>query len=212
MIVLDSGRDVRGGGVLCYVRSCLHISNIIRSKVKHTKETEYICFKILLEKNQHLLFVSAYRPPHGDSLYKLFDVISNQGLNCIDTIITGDLNSHLESINPESRNLRRLCKESNIHILDTGPSYYLRFILTWLDVVLISDLSKVASWEKSHDPFICWHDYLFFQYKIDIAKHRYSFKFRKFDIKSTPKFEHTVVNTLNSVRLMKLVNADMFVI
>ena len=78
-----------------------------------------------------------------------------------DIILTGDLNAHLESINPESKIVNKMIFENNLKIVDTGPSYYWCVRPSWLDVFIVSELGNVNYWENFGKPFIGGHDYIF---------------------------------------------------
>lgn len=53
LINVDTGKDVKGGGVMCYIWHSLYPYDIVKSKIHNLLEVEYICFKVDLSVISH---------------------------------------------------------------------------------------------------------------------------------------------------------------
>lgn len=137
-----------------------------------------MCLSFKFSNGQTLLFGIVYRPPGGQQLDNFFELIESNLPKFNHIIIAGDFNSRLESNINESRNFKRLARELNLHLVDTGFSFHRTLNPTRLDAILVSNISKVLKYIKSGSGYLCGHDYIVLFYDINIQNILYDFVFR----------------------------------
>ena len=87
-------------------------------------------------------------------------------------IIAGDLNCKLDSNCYESRYLREMVHSLSLHIVASEPTYHTTLTDSWLDLYVIDNINKQASFSKSKAPFIAGHDLLELTYAFDTGDAR----------------------------------------
>ena len=158
---------MQGGGVLIYVRSGILFKVLAKSQLTHVNETEFIILELTLENGQRILVAAVYRRPKGlvlnsffNLLYKYYHLYSN-------VILLGDLNSDLLGTDFYSESLKNLINDYGLHNVPFGATHHATSAGTWLDITLVDSADKLLSFEKSTVPFICNHDYLIIDYKLE---------------------------------------------
>lgn len=204
LIYTESDKDVRGGGLLCYITSSLKVVNVFKSKITKIKEIEYLIVTVRLHNGNTLCICTIYRPPKGDSLADFFDFLNLKSTKSQITVVCGDVNYHLESVNTEAKNFKSLIKENNLKLIDSGVTFYRRGLRpSWLDIILVPHLSKVLKVEKSGSSFIAGHDYLYCEYNIIIEKPSYEFVYRKFENKNAFDFQSDIKKLSLAIKTLR---------
>ncbi|CAG5109297.1 Protein of unknown function [Cotesia congregata] len=157
----DSGRFIKGGGVACLIHNSLKVKALHISASDHINQPEFLIV------DNWLTSLAIYRRPKGMFLTEFFDIHSKLAPNFKNIIIAGDLNCNLMENSYTTNHLKDFITESSLYCVPYGPTFHKNSCDSWLDVILLDNVSKLVSFTKSDTPFADGHDYLLCQYKID---------------------------------------------
>ena len=122
---------------------------------------------VTIENDQRILVAAVYRRPKGlvltlffKLLYKYYHLYSN-------VILLGDVNSDLVCSDFYSESLKNLINDYGLYNVPFGATHHATSAGTWLDIALIDSADKLFAFEKSKVPFICNHNYLIIDYKLE---------------------------------------------
>ena len=155
------------GGVLIYIRSGILFNVLAKSQLAHVNETEFIILELTTENGQRILLAAVYRRPKGLLLNSFFKLLYKYCHLYSNVVLLGDVNSDLLSSDFYSESLKSLINDYGFYNVPFGATHHATCTGTWLDIVLIDSIDKLLSFEKSKVPFICNHDYLIINYKLE---------------------------------------------
>ena len=163
-------KDTKGGGVAIFVHKTLNYSIVAKSRVCNIGEVEFLLLRIWDSVTKaSTLFATVYRPPKGGSYEQFFEVLSQNKNRADNIIVAGDFNCHLETKCSDSIEFRSLAKSCKLDIVNTGASFH-EHTDSWLDVLLVDDMSKVVECIKSSVPFIDFHDSFILNYNLVVPQ------------------------------------------
>lgn len=200
---LDSGRDTRGGGVALYIHDSLKLDSpsVLRSRIQKIDEVEFLFVKVFTSNRTSCLLGVVYRPPNGNDLSSVFEALQSCVKHSDNIIIAGDFNCHFESENRHSRRARELFLENQLHLVDSGPTFFRSRTPTWLDAVIVDGLDKVTAVKSSGVSFLGGHDYVYIEYKLEGVKSSESRTYRDFRDVNHFKFQRDLSSTINTAAL-----------
>ena len=157
---------------MIYIRSGIRFKVLAETELTHMNETEFILIELTVESDQRILLAVVYRRPKGLVLNAFFKLLFKYYHLYSNVILLGDLNSDLLCSNQApnyfyTESLKNLIHEYGLYNVPFGATHHTTCTGTWLDVVLIDSIDKLLAFEKSKVPFICNHDYLIVDYKLE---------------------------------------------
>ncbi|XP_057329879.1 uncharacterized protein LOC130670488 [Microplitis mediator] len=167
----NTGRYIQGGGVACLVHKSLKVKILHISSSEHVNQPEFFKTDVTLATGTHLLLCGIYRRPKGLFLNEFFDIYAKLAPNFKNIIIAGDLNCNLLENSCTTNHLKNFIAESSLYCISFSATFHKNNCDSWLDVNLLDNESKLASYTKSDSLFIDGHDYLFCQYLISNSNH-----------------------------------------
>ena len=163
---------MQGGGVMVYIRSGILCKTLAESKLERVNETEFIILELTIESGQRFLVAAVYRRPKGLVLSTFFKLFYSYFHLYSNVILLGDLNADLLCSSTASNyfyteSLKNLINDYGLYNVPFGATHHSTSPGTWLDVALVDSSDKILTFEKSMVPFICNHDYLIVDYKVE---------------------------------------------
>lgn len=166
-----------GGGVAIYLRADLKHKIIDRSPSDYSNFSEHLFIEVIVNHIKILLGVF-YSPSNQiDYFASLESKLEHHNSFYEQIIILGDFNTCLLKDNVRSRRLQSLITSVDMHILPLHATHHAPHSSpSLLDLVLVSDVSKVASHGQLPAPF-SYHDLIFLSYKIRCPRRKPQFLF-----------------------------------
>lgn len=171
-----------GGGVALYIRNYLVFRHGLSSANADDKHPEFIFVEISGTSRDKVVLGVVYKPPnigHLDDLEEELEAITASYKNII---ILGDFNSDLSKKNFYGDQLRCLCEDFNLKIVQNHPTHHLKNSDSWIDVCIVDDYEKAMGSEQSSKPFLSDHDLISLTYNYKVGRQGLNrFSYRNWD-------------------------------
>ncbi|CAD6216503.1 GSCOCG00011342001-RA-CDS [Cotesia congregata] len=125
---------------------------------------------LMLTCGSHMLLAGVYRRPNGHTLHEFFNTFMKYSTNFTNVIIAGDLNCNLLDNTWTANHLKTFIYESSLYCILYNTTHHSGHGDSWLDVILVDNISKLGTFHKSTSPFIVGHDYLYCEYHLNCPK------------------------------------------
>lgn len=155
-----------GGGVGLYIRHDLAAEVVTASPSEYSSKCEFLFVKSSVGHKKFLIGV-IYKPPSVDKNFCDYEEsLSSFIADYDDVIILGDHNSDLLADKPESRHVKSMYESLNLNILQSEPTHHKAI----LDLIVVSNLSRVLNFKQLPAPGFSHHDLLFLSYSLKVFK------------------------------------------
>ena len=207
-------RFIQGGGVLLYIKTGISFKVLAESRVKSIDDTEYLILELIADNAQKFLVAVVYRRPKGHVLNTFFNQLRQFAHLYMNIVLLGDFNSDIlcPANSPYyyyTSSLVSLINEHGFFNVPYGATHHATIAGTWLDLIIVDSSDKVLSFDKSEVPFICNHDYLILDYKLESTNATAitvrSRDFRNFNL---AQFTSKLNNTIDTSPFDTYINTD----
>lgn len=148
------------------------ICKIIKTSTTNSPSLEYM-FVDMMIGTKHLLVGVVYWPPNTGTLLELEESLSELTDKYQDIIIMGDFNCDLRNpITKSATNFIHTFNSYNLQILKLNPTHSSSKTESWIDHLIVSDISKVLLYGQFPVPGISNHDLLFVVYSAKCTKYK----------------------------------------
>lgn len=170
-IIKVNFKEKSGGGVAMFVRDDI-ICKIIKTSTTNSPSLEYM-FVDMMIGTKHLLVGVVYWPPNTGTLLELEESLSELTDKYQDIIIMGDFNCDLRNpVTKSATNFIHTFNSYNLQILKLNPTHSSSKTESWIDHLIVSDISKVLLYGQFPVPGISNHDLLFVVYSVKCTKYK----------------------------------------
>lgn len=169
ILIRNDRVDKRGGGVAIYLRSDLPYT-VVKQSSHNSYTAEYLFLEVRVKGVKTILGV-VYCPPSVDYFSDLESALESLGSEYVHHIIMGDFNTDLLTpTSPRTLKLQNIIKSMGLHILPLHATHHNPNVDTWLDLMLISSLSLIATHGQCSAPGFSRHDAIFVSYILKPPK------------------------------------------
>ena len=162
--VLRQDRNIRGGGILLYVKENLKAKVLFSSTTEQRGKPlkpEYIFCSVWEGNSIPTLVVLVYRPPDVSirSDRRFIEKLHNISMDFSHKIVLGDWNADLlAKNNSDTRFLKTLMSDLSLKLVRTGPTHHTNEKDTWIDSIFVDNCDTILSFERKLPDFSSRHD------------------------------------------------------
>ena len=170
------------GGICAFIHKSL-VAVCFDSSKTLKGHPEFMLIEIRPTHNTKVLIIIVYRPPSIPFLSDIVEAYGNVTHLYSDVIILGDFNANMATRSYDYNFIRNFISSHDLYLVLSNPTHHTIHTnsYTWLDLIIVDDLSKVSNFTQSGTPFLSGHELITFEYAcICRPVANYSFTFRNF--------------------------------
>mgnify|MGYP002716484922 CR=1 FL=1 len=157
------------GGVAVFVRNDIKVKTLSQSPGPYSASAEFLILE-LTTQFKTLLLACVYRAPNLN-FDNFEDAISQFIPLYNDILILGDVNYDVMTTKPEVMRFRETIESLNLCICPLDPTHKTEKSESWIDHIMVNDITKVLCTGQTPVPGISRHDLIYLIYDISVPKY-----------------------------------------